>query len=92
MHKHSTPKITPSCIRSEFHWQSNAFQWFDLQTHGLTYQGRNASWQCSNSCFKKNEQDFTTRGLFISTMSDVKLIAETRVYVCHKNMKSMGIF
>ena len=29
----------------------------------------------------------TTRGLFISAMSHVKLIAETRVYVCHKNMK-----
>ena len=23
-------------------------------------------------------------------MSQVKLIAETRVYICHKNMKSMG--
>ena len=23
-------------------------------------------------------------------MSHVKLIAETRVYICHKNMKSMG--
>ena len=25
-------------------------------------------------------------------MSHVKLIAETRVYICHKNMKSMGFF
>ena len=25
-------------------------------------------------------------------MSHVKLIAETRFYICHKNMKSMGIF
>ena len=25
-------------------------------------------------------------------MSHVKLIAETSVYICHKNMKSMGIF
>ena len=31
-------------------------------------------------------------GLFISAMSHVKLIVETRVYICHKNMKSMGIF
>ena len=25
-------------------------------------------------------------------MSHVKLIAETRVYICQKNMKSMGFF
>ena len=43
------------------------------------------------SCFKtKSEKNITTRGLFISAMSHVKLIAETRVYICHKNMKSMG--
>ena len=43
------------------------------------------------SCFKKSENKIvTTRGLFISAMSHVKLIAETRVYICHKNMKSMG--
>ena len=42
------------------------------------------------SCFKtKSEKNFTTRGLFISAMSHVKLIGETRVYICHKNMKSM---
>ena len=33
-----------------FHCQSNAFRWFDFQTHGFTYQGRNASWQCSCLC------------------------------------------
>ena len=38
----------------------------------------------------KSEKKITTRGLFISAMSHVKLIAETRVYICHKNMKSMG--
>ena len=33
------------------------------------------------SCFKtKSEKKFTTRGLFISAMSHVKLIAETRFY------------
>ena len=43
------------------------------------------------SCFKtKSEKNITTRGLFISAMSHVKLIAETRAYMCHKNMKSMG--
>ena len=26
--------------KSDFHWQSNAFQWSDFQTHDLTYQGR----------------------------------------------------
>ena len=29
--------------KSDFHWQSNAFLWFDFQTHGFSYQGRNAS-------------------------------------------------
>ena len=44
------------------------------------------------SYFKKSEKKFTTRGLFISAMSHVKLISETRVYICHKNTKSVGIF
>ena len=42
------------------------------------------------SCFKKSEKFFTTRGLFTSAMSHVKLIA--RFYIRHKNMKSMGFF
>ena len=29
--------------KSDFHWQSNAFLWFDYQTRGFTYQGGNAS-------------------------------------------------
>ena len=29
------------------------------------------------------------QGLFISLMCHIKLIAETRIYICHKNMKSM---
>ena len=33
-----------------------------------------------------------TLGLFISAMSHVELIMETRVYRCHKNMKSIGFF
>ena len=44
------------------------------------------------SYFKKSEKMFAARGLFISAMSHVKLIAETRVYICHKNMKSMSFF
>ena len=28
---------------SDFHWQSNAFLWFDFQTRAFTYQGGNAS-------------------------------------------------
>ena len=45
------------------------------------------------SCFKtKSEKKFTTRGLFISAMSHVKLITETHVYICHKKMKSMFFF
>ena len=44
------------------------------------------------SCFKtKSEKNnYHVRFQFISVMSHVKLIAETRVYICHKNMKSMG--
>ena len=47
----------------------------------------------SNICsaaLRQKAKNFTTRGLFISAMSHVKLIAETRVYTCQKNMKSMG--
>ena len=44
------------------------------------------------SCFKKSENIFTAQGLLIRTLSYVKLIAEARVYICHKNMKSMSIF
>ena len=45
------------------------------------------------SCFKtKSERKFTTQGLCISAMSHVELITETRVYICHKNMKSMRFF
>ena len=76
--------------KSHFHLQSNAFLWFDFQTCGFTYQGGNASQQCSAALRQKAKKKFTTRGLFISAMSHVKLIAETRVYICHKNMKSMG--
>ena len=38
----------------------------------------------------KSEKKITTRGLFISAMSHVKLIAEARFYICHKNVKFMG--
>ena len=48
------------------------------------------------SCFKtkRPKKKITTRarGLFISVLSHVKLITETRVLICHKNMKSMGFF
>ena len=44
-------------------------------------------------CFKtKSEKKFTTRGLFISAMSHVKLITETRVYLCHKKKKKSMVF
>ena len=36
------------------------------------------------SCFRKSEKGCTTRGLLISVMSLVKLIAETRVNIWHK--------
>ena len=72
--------------KSNFHWQSNTFLWFDFQTCGFTYQGG----QCivaMFSCFKtKSQRKFTTQGLCISAMSHVELITET------KNMKSMRFF
>ena len=34
---------------------------------------------------KESEKQITTRGLFISTLSHVKLIAETRVYMPQKH-------
>ena len=39
--------------KSDFHWQRNLFLWFDFQTRRLTYQGGNASWQCSAALRKK---------------------------------------
>ena len=39
--------------KSDFHWQSNAFLWFDFQTRGFTYQGGNASQQCSAALRQK---------------------------------------
>ena len=64
-------------------WFSNS--WFYLSRKKCTV--------AMFSYFKKSEKKkFTTRGLFISAMSHVKLIAETRVFICHKNMKSMDIF
>ena len=41
------------------------------------------------SCLKKSEKKCLLREVY-GAMSQVKLIAETRVYICHKNMKSMG--
>ena len=40
----------------------------------------------------RKAKKITTRGLFISTLSHFKLIAETRVYIYQKNMKSIGNF
>ena len=45
------------------------------------------------SCFKtKPRKKIATRGLFISAMSHVKLITETRVYICLKSMKFIAFF
>ena len=33
----------PFLYKPDFHLQSNAFLWFDFQTHGFIYQGRNTS-------------------------------------------------
>ena len=34
---------SPFLYKSDFHWQSNVFLWFDFQTYGFSYQGRNES-------------------------------------------------
>ena len=77
--------------KSDFHWQRNTFLWFDFQTRRFTYQGGNASWQCSAALRKKAKKKFTTRGLFFSAMSHVKLIAETRLYMPQKH-EIYGVF
>ena len=77
-------------FKSDFHWQSNAFLWFDFQIHGFTYQGRNASQQCSAALRKA--KIFLQREVYLFARCLIKLIAETHVYICHKNMKSMSIF
>ena len=52
---------------SDFHWQSNAFLWFDFKPHGLRIKE------------EKAKNYFTTRDLLISAMSHVKLIEDCRV-------------
>lgn len=82
-----------SLYKSDFPWQSNAFLWFYFQTHGFSYQCKEIKIGVMFSSLRKaKKKKITTRGLFISTLSHVKLIAETRHYTCYKNMKSMGIF
>ena len=79
--------------KSYFHWQSNAFLWLDFQTHGFSYHCKEIKIGVMFSSLRKAKKKITTRGLFISTLSHVKLIAETRHHIiCYKNMKSMGIF
>ena len=85
----STPKIH---VRVQF--------WFPLVKQCISVVWFPNSWSYTSgrkcivamfSCLKtKSEKEFTTRGLFISAMSHVKLIAKTSVYICHKNVTSMG--
>ena len=70
--------------KSDFHWQSNAFLWFDFQTHGF-FLSRKKCIGVMFSSIRKAKKTLTTRGLFISTLSHVKLIAETRVYMPQKH-------
>ena len=78
--------------KSDFHWQSNAFLWFDFQTRGFTYQGGKCI-EAIFSCFKtKSEKKFTTQGLFISAMSHVDLITETLVYSMPQKHEIYEIF
>ena len=58
--------------KSDFHWRSNAFLWFFLSRK-----------KCIGVMFSslRKAKKITTRGLFVSTLSHVKLIAETRLYM-----------
>ena len=56
-------------------------------THGGALLPERAPGACSGS---KTPRVY--RPLFISAMSHVKVIAETCVYIFHKNMKSMGFY
>ena len=76
--------------KSDFHWQSNAFLCVIYKL--MVFLIKEKMHRSNVQLLKETEKKITTRGLFISTLSPVKLIAEIRVYTCHKNMKSMGIF
>ena len=76
--------------KSDFHWKSNAFLWFDFQTHGFTSSKKRVVAMFSR--FKKSDKSIYYSRLFISAMSHVKLTAETRVYLCQKIMNSLFSF
>ena len=76
--------------KSNFHWKSNAFLWFDFQTHGFT--SRKKRIVAMFSCFKKSDKSIYYSRLFISARSHVKLTAETRVYLCQKKHEFIGFF
>ena len=71
--------------KSDFHWQSNAFLWLDFQTHGFSSHCKEIKIGVMFSSLRKAKKKITTRGLFISTLSHVKLIAETRHYMLQKH-------
>ena len=78
-------------MRSVFHWQNDAFQWFDFQTHGFTYQGRNASWQCS-ATLRKAKKKLLREVYFLARCLVLNWSRRHAFIICHKNMKSMRIF
>ena len=51
--------------KSDFHWQSNAFLWFDLQTRGFTYQGGKLCIVAMFSCFKTKSEKKIYHARFI---------------------------
>ena len=79
----STPKNhVPVWIGFSLAKQCISMVWFP---NSWFYLSRRKCTVAMFSCFKtKGEKKFTTRGLFISVMSHVKLITETLVYICHK--------
>ena len=52
--------------KSDFHWQRNTFLWFDFQTRRFTYQGGNASWQCSAALRKKAKKNLPREVYFLA--------------------------
>ena len=85
--KDSTPKITVSVVRLSF--MDKAVHFYGLISKLMVCLSSKKCFVAMFSCFKKEWKSFTTQGLFISLMFHVKLITETCIYICHKNMKFM---
>ena len=88
----STPKESCPCISRIFTGKAMHFNGLISKLVVLLIKEEMHRSYCSAALRLNGEKKITTRGLFINAMSHVNLMTETRVYICHKNMKSMGFF